>query len=439
MPYEQIGNNKAVCIADEVPFEIPNSWEWCRLETITYIVGSKVNQVKTKDIKKSGLYPVVSQSGHLIDGYSDCADKVVHDLPLVMFGDHTRNVKYIDFPFVIGADGTKFHKCIIIYPRFIYYWMEHTALHLRNRGYARHYTLLKSEVIPVPPLAEQQRIVAKYEELLLFIEEYTIKEQLTRGLNETFPDQLRKSILQYAVQGKLVPQDPDDEPASVLIDRIRAEKEQLIASGKIKRDKHGSFIYRRDNSHYEKIDGVEHCIDDEIPFEIPESWAWCRLGSVLQIARGGSPRPIKQYLTNDSGINWIKISDTDKGGKYIFSTKEKIIPEGVSKSRMVHSGDFLLTNSMSFGRPYILKTDGCIHDGWLVLSNIENCFDVDFLYYMLSTPFAYYQFCESVSGAVVKNLNSEKVAYSLFPIPPLAEQRRIILKIDELEHPIDSL
>ena len=110
------------------------------------------------------------------------------------------------------------------------------------------------------------------------------------------------------------------------------------------------------------------CIDDELPFEIPESWEWVRLGSVLEIARGGSPRPIQQYLTTEpDGINWIKIGDTDKGGKYIYKTKEKIRPEGVTKSRMVHSGDFLLTNSMSFGRPYILKTDGCIHDGWLVL------------------------------------------------------------------------
>ena len=151
---------------------------------------------------------------------------------------------------------------------------------------------------------------------------------------------------------------------------------------------------------------MERCIDDELLFEIPDSWEWVRLGTVLEIARGGSPRPIQQYLTTEpDGINWIKIGDTDKGGKYIYKTKEKIRPEGVAKSRMVHSGDFLLTNSMSFGRPYILKSDGCIHDGWLVLSNRFECYSVDFLYYILSSPFAYYQFCDSVSGAVVKNLN----------------------------------
>lgn len=181
------------------------------------------------------------------------------------------------------------------------------------------------------------------------------------------------------------------------------------------------------------MNGIERCIDDEIPFEIPETWSWCRLGTILNIARGGSPRPIKAYLTDSpDGVNWIKIGDTDKGGKYICSTKEKIIKEGVSKSRMVYSGDFLLTNSMSFGRPYILKTDGCIHDGWLVLSDPHGIFIVDYLYYLLSSPFAYYQFCDSVSGAVVKNLNSEKVAESLFPIPPINEQKRIAKRIEEI-------
>ena len=174
-------------------------------------------------------------------------------------------------------------------------------------------------------------------------------------------------------------------------------------------------------------------ISDEIPFEIPDSWEWVRLGSICEIARGGSPRPIKQFLTDDpNGINWIKIGDSDKGGKYINETKEKISPEGMSKSRFVHRGDFLLTNSMSFGRPYILNVDGCVHDGWLVLSGYQTAYDKDFLYYLLASSFAYYQFCEVVSGAVVKNLNSDKVACALFPLPPINEQHRIVAKIEEL-------
>ena len=171
--------------------------------------------------------------------------------------------------------------------------------------------------------------------------------------------QLKNSILQWAIQGKLVPQDPNDEPASVLLERIRAEKAKLVKEKKIKKDKNESIIYRGDdNSYYEKFlaTGEVKCIDDEIPFEIPQGWEWCRLCHVTEVARGGSPRPIKDYITESpSGINWIKIGDTEKGGKFIFSTKERIKPEGMSKSRFVHKGDFLLTNSMSFGRPYILS------------------------------------------------------------------------------------
>jgi len=247
--------------------------------------------------------------------------------------------------------------------------------------------------------------------------------------------QLKNSILQMAVQGKLVPQDPNDEPASVLIQRIREEKEKLIKEKKIKKEKTPSYIFRgSDNLHYEKVgDNDPMCIVDQVPFEIPDSWEWVRLGSVCEIARGGSPRPIKQYLTESpDGINWIKIGDTDKDSKYINSTKEKIIVEGVTKSRLVHKGDFLLTNSMSFGRPYILNIDGCIHDGWLMLSNYQTVYDKDFLYYMLSSRFAYYQFCGVVSGAVVKNLNTDKVEISLMPVPPISEQKRIVTKIEEL-------
>ena len=247
--------------------------------------------------------------------------------------------------------------------------------------------------------------------------------------------QLKNSILQMAVQGKLVPQDPNDEPASVLLERIRAEKEKLIKEKKIKKEKNPSVIFRgADNTPYEKIGDEVRSLADEVPFDIPDSWEWVRLGSICEIARGGSPRPIKQYLTDaPDGVNWIKISDSDIGGKYINRTKEKIVPEGVSKSRLVHKGDFLLTNSMSFGRPYILNVDGCIHDGWLVLSGYDGCYEKDFLYYMLSSRFAYYQFCDIVSGAVVKNLNSDKVAAALFPLPPRPEQLRIVKAIENVE------
>ena len=170
-----------------------------------------------------------------------------------------------------------------------------------------------------------------------------------------------------------------------------------------------------------------------MPFEVPGNWCWVSLSDVCNVARGGSPRPIKEYLTDDkNGINWIKIGDADKDGKYINSTKEKISPSGISKSRMVHKGDFLLTNSMSFGRPYILNIDGCIHDGWLVISPIPKTYDPEFLYYLLSSGFAYSQFTEAASGGVVSNLNSDKVGNSLFPLPPQSEQKRIVSELEKL-------
>ena len=173
---------------------------------------------------------------------------------------------------------------------------------------------------------------------------------------------------------------------------------------------------------------------------MPNSWEWCKLGTVNEIARGGSPRPIKDYLTTyANGINWIKIGDTTKDGKYIDSVKEKIRHEGVKKSRLVHKGDFLLTNSMSFGRPYILNVDGCIHDGWLVISPIGEAYTSDFLYYLLSSSFAFEQFTNVASGGVVTNLNSDKVADAIFPLPPYGEQKRIVFEIERCFALIDVI
>ena len=248
---------------------------------------------------------------------------------------------------------------------------------------------------------------------------------------------LRQKILDLAIRGKLVPQDPNDEPASVLLERIRTEKQQMVKDGKLKTKdiKDDTIIFKdEDNLHYEKFhDGTVKCIEDEIPFEIPRGWAWERLGNISVIARGGSPRPIKAFITTESnGINWIKIGDTEKNGKYIFSTREKLKPEGMPKSRYVKSGDFLLTNSMSFGRPYILKTDGCIHDGWLVIGNVENIFNQDYLYYALSAEFMYKALAILAGGSTVDNLNSNLVKSILFPIPSINEQAYIAQKVEEL-------
>lgn len=162
-----------------------------------------------------------------------------------------------------------------------------------------------------------------------------------------------------------------------------------------------------------------------------QGWEIKKLGDVCLIERGGSPRPIKAFLTDaDNGINWIKIGDASENSKYITSTKEKIIPEGMKKSRFVHKGDFLLSNSMSFGRPYILAVDGCIHDGWLVIHDNDNRFDKSYLYYYLGSPNIYNEFKRLAVGGVVSNLNSELVRNVKVSIPPIVEQERIVGELD---------
>lgn len=234
---------------------------------------------------------------------------------------------------------------------------------------------------------------------------------------------LRASLLSEAVSGRLVPQVAEEGTAADLLKEIEAEKKALAAAGKIKKEK-----------------PLPEITEEEIPFEIPVSWEWVRLGFISDIARGGSPRPISEYITtSDDGLNWIKISDSDIGGKYITQTKEKIKKEGLSKTRYVEAGDFLLTNSMSFGRPYILKTSGCIHDGWLVIHFNKWILDENYLYYLLSSSLVFTQFKNMVLGSVVKNLKTESVQSLIVPLPPLAEQRRIVAKVDELMKLVDTL
>lgn len=173
---------------------------------------------------------------------------------------------------------------------------------------------------------------------------------------------------------------------------------------------------------------------------IPEDWDCAKFGEKVKIYRGGSPRPIQNYITHlSTGINWIKIGDVGENDKYIRSTQEKIIPEGVSKSREVHVGDFILSNSMSFGRPYILDIDGCIHDGWLTIQEYKNTFHTEYLYYLLSSNLVYKQYISMAAGSSVKNLNKDKVSALNVIYPTLLEQKRIAKALSEVDSMVSSL
>lgn len=236
-------------------------------------------------------------------------------------------------------------------------------------------------------------------------------------------DRLRNTILHLAVSGQLVPQDLSEGTGEDLYHEIQKEKARLFKDAKIKKQK-----------------AIQPIKPDEIPYEIPVTWTWAKLGDLLIIERGGSPRPIQDYLTRSTdGVNWIKIGDTKPGEKYILRTKEKIKAGGLKKTRKVYPGDLLLSNSMSFGRPYILKVEGCIHDGWLLLRDDTKKLFIDYLQVLLSAQVSTLQFRDKAAGGVVLNLNSEKVREVIAPIPPLAEQKRIVEKVDWLIGLVDSL
>ena len=234
---------------------------------------------------------------------------------------------------------------------------------------------------------------------------------------------LRSFILDLAVRGKLLPQDPQDEPASELLKRIAKEKARLIREGKFK-----NFEGNLDRS------------PSAFAFQVPQNWTWCYLDDIAAVARGGSPRPIEAFITVESnGIPWIKIGDSQRGSVFIDETKERIKPEGLAKSRLVFPGDLLLSNSMSFGFPYITNVEGCIHDGWLVIRTPAGMLDKLYLHKVLLSGHAKAEFSEAAAGAVVQNLNADKARQLSVPLPPLTEQHRIVAKVDELMALCDQL
>jgi restriction endonuclease S subunit len=169
-------------------------------------------------------------------------------------------------------------------------------------------------------------------------------------------------------------------------------------------------------------------------------WPLVPIGDLCVIERGASPRPIHDFITDaPDGVNWIKIGDAEVGAKYITATKEKVTPEGAAKSRRVKPGDFILSNSMSFGRPYVMATDGCIHDGWLLLRDQSDLLDQDFLYNILGSNFVFAQFKQAATGGVVNNLNSEIVRGVKIPLPPFEVQKEIVAEIEGYQNEIERL
>ena len=301
---------------------------------------------------------------------------------------------------------------------------------------------LYKALIPIPPLGEQFRIVSAIESVDASIRDYGAKEEALRTLNGSFPEALKKSILQEAVQGKLVPQDPSDEPAEALLERIRAEKQRLIKEGKIKKDKHESVIFRRDNSHYEKLDGVERCIDDELPFEIPENWCWCRLKSIVNVV---SARRVHQSDWRSEGVPFYrareigKLADTGSVDNELFIT-EALYTE-FSSSGVPHPGDLMVTAVGTLGKTYIVKDSDRFYYKDASVICFENFGKINpaYLKLLMYSPYTEEQIKQNSAGTTVGTITIVKANEYLIPLPPLMEQQRIVDQAECLQIHIDKL
>ena len=452
-PYEKVGKNEPVCIADEVPFDIPESWEWVRLESIcTKLVDGDHNPPKGCSYETT--YVMVSSTNinddcivelekvrylekNIFDKENERTNAATGDIFFTSVGSLGRSCVYegglnICFQRSVSVIHTLIFNYYLKYcldSAYIQQKIVREATGTAQKGfYLNQLALL---LIPIPPIEEQHRIVSKYLETVQMQKEYYKTNETLDVLNSGFPATLKKSILQYAVQGKLVPQDPADEPASVLLKRIRTEKEQLVKEGKIKRDKHESVIFRRDNSYYEKVDGIERCIDDELPFEIPESWGWCRLKSLTENITSGSRDWAKYYST--TGAAFLRMGNLSKNSfdlrlEHIQRVSIPSKAEGTRTS--LQSGDLLFSITGDVGML------GLIPDGFeeayinqhtamiRFLPEIRN----KYIPYLLLTDYAQ-KFYNANQHGIKNSFRLDSIGELLVSIPPEKELFRILQRI----------
>ena len=443
-PYEKIGD-EVRSLADEVPFDIPDSWEWVRLGSIVYNRGQitpstdfcyiDIGSIDNKNQKLNPTDTVIAP-----DKAPSRARKLVDkgDVLYSTVRPYLHNMCIVDRDFScipIASTGFAVLTCHAeLCNKFLFYYMMSSDFdaYANNTDNAKGVAYpainddrLYKALIPIPPLGEQFRIVSAIESVDASIRDYGVKEEALRALNGSFPESLKKSILQEAVQGKLVPQDPSNEPAEALLERIRVEKQRLIKEGKIKKDKHESVIFRRDNSHYEKFDGVERCIDDELPFEIPENWCWVRFGTAL-VNRDAEriPLSVAQREKLQKKFDYYGASGViDKVDRYLFDKPLLLIGE---------DGANLLLRS---------KPIAFIASGQYWVNNHAHVIDavggIDLRYIALcinATNLAPY-----VTGTAQPKMNQEKLNSILVPLPPSAEQRRIVTAFEEIAAIIQQL
>jgi len=460
LPYEKVGKNEPVCIADEVPFDIPDSWEWVRLSTVVYNRGQitptenfcyiDIGSIDNKNQKLSDSENIISS-----DKAPSRARKVVSvgDILYSTVRPYLHNMCIIDREFShqpIASTGFAALTCHgDFYNEFLFYYLmspdfdsyANDAENAKGVAYpAINDNRLYKALIPVPPQKEQIRIVERIKSVIPFIEKYGIAQVEVNALNQSFPELLKKSILQEAVQGKLVPQNENNEPASVLLERIRAEKQALVKAGKIRKDKNESVIFRRDNSHYEKRGAEVVCIDDEIPFEIPDSWEWVRLKSICTKLVDGDHNPPKgenfetrYIMASSTNINSNRLVELNK---VRYLSKEVFEQENLRTNAT--DGDLFFTSVGSLGR-------SCVYGGGYNICfqrSVSVITTLIYNYYLkLVFDSAYFQnkVIKEATGTAQKGFYLNQLAETLIPVAPMSEQQQIVNFVNKTLSTIEAL
>ena len=449
-PYEKIGD-EVRSLADEVPFDIPDSWEWVRLGNISSYAETK-QKVNAASANPSiwGLdLEDIEKGGRLLEHKTVGERKAIGDKTVFVKGDilYSKLRPYLLKILVAPDDGictpeiVPFRVYGGINPSYIVNYLKSPYVDnlINSITYGVKMPRVGTEtmtslLVPIPPLEEQQRIVEKIDEVASAVSAYDVAYQKNEILSSTFPEALKKSILQEAVRGKLVPQDPSDEPAEALLERIRAEKQRLIKEGKIKKDKHESVIFRRDNSHYEKRGSEEVCIDDEIPFEIPENWAWCRASSLGTMNRG---RGIKRTETVAQGCPCIRYGEIYTTYETSFDSAVSFVPDTLDKDCLhFSSGDVVFTltgeNKVDIAKTVAFLGDGQIAAGGDLAFWTHHGMNPLYLVYYMASPYCIELKRRTATGDIIVHISTSKVGDFLVPVPPIKEQNRIVSAIEQL-------
>ncbi len=456
-----MGNNEPVSIADEIPFEIPENWAWCRCSSLGTMIRGK--GIKRTETVKEG-FPCV-RYGEIYTSYTISFDHTVSFIPK----DVNVNCNHFnqgDVLFTLTGENKPDIAKAITYTGSIpvaaggdlAYWTAHGMnpfylVYFLNSPYAVEFKRRTATgdiivhistgkvgnfLIPVPPLEEQNRIVDRIQEIEPYIKLYKSFSDNSAELNVSFPAKLKKSILQEAVMGKLVPQNENDEPASALLERIREEKQRLIAEGKLKKDKHESIIYRRDNSHYEKLDGIERCIDDEIPFEIPDSWEWERWGNISYSIQYGYNASAKE----SGRIKMVRISDIQNNSVIWDNVPYCDIDEKDIEAYLLKPNDILFARTGgTVGKSYLVTEvpNESIYAGYLIRTRYNSRLCSQYLKFFMESPLYWNQLKQGTTATAQPNCNGQTLGKMLVPIPPENEQLRIVEKIESLIYEIELL